>query len=103
MLNMNCDVTAAADVRFGFGSGVFPLTGARTFVPSSTRAVVARPRAHWATNVLSRPRFTAQHGVVLGQQVATKQDSSQHYYAPKTRIAAASGGVPGTHPAREPV
>jgi hypothetical protein len=103
MLNMNSDVTAAADVRFGSGAGVFPLTGVRTAVPSSMRAVAARPRAHWATNVLSRQRVTAQHGVVLGQQVATKQDSSQHYYAPKTLIVAASGGVPGTHPAREPV
>lgn len=101
MLNMNSDVTAAADVRFGFGVGVLPLTGARTVVPSSTRAVVARPRAHWATNVLSRQRFSAQHDVVLGQQVATEQDSS--YYAPEALIVAARGGVPGTHPAREPV
>ncbi len=100
MLNMNSDVTAAADARFGFGVGVFPLTGARTVVPSSTRAVV-RPRAHWATNVLSRQRFSARPDVVLGQQVATKQDSS--YYAPKALIVAARGGVPGTHPAREPV
>ena len=103
MLNMNPDVTAAADVRFGSGVGVFPLTGARTVVPSSTRAVAARPRAHWAANVSGRQRFTARHGVALGQQVATKQDSSQHYYAPKTLIVAARGGVPGTHPAREPV
>jgi hypothetical protein len=103
MLNMNSDVTADADMQSGFGAGVFPLTGARTVVPSSTRAVVARPCAHWATNVLSRQRISAQHGVVLGQQVATKQDSTQPYYAPKTLIAAASGGVPGAHPAREPV
>jgi hypothetical protein len=101
MLNMNSDVTAAADARSAFGAGVLPLSGVRTVVASSTGAVVARPRALWATNVLGR-RFTAEH-VVLGQQVATKQDSNQHYYASKTRIAAASGGVPGTHPAREPV
>ena len=98
---MNSDVTAAADAQNGFGVGVFPLTGARTVAPSSTRAVVARPRAHWATNVLSRQRFSAQHDIVLGQQVATKRDSS--YYAPKALIVAARGGVPGTHPAREPV
>ena len=90
MLNMNSDVTAAADVRCGSGAGAFPLTGVRTAVPSSMRAVAARPRAHWATNVLGRQRFTAQ-------------DSSQHYYAPKALIVAASGGDPGTHPAREPV
>jgi hypothetical protein len=102
MLNMNSDVTAAADARFGSGAGVFPLSGVRAVVASSTGAVVARPRALWATNIPGRPRRMAQH-VVLGQQVATKQDSDQHYYAPKTRIAAASGGVPGAHPAREPV
>jgi hypothetical protein len=102
MLNMNSDVTAAADARSAFGAGVLPLSGVRTVVASSTGAVVARPRALWATNVLGRRRFTAEH-VVPGQQVATKQDSNQHYYASKTRIAAASGGVPGTHPAREPV
>jgi hypothetical protein len=102
MLNMNSDVTAAADARSGFGVGVLPLSGVRTVVASSTGAVIARPRALWATNVLGRPRLTAQH-VVFGQPIATKQESTQHYYASKTRIAAASGGVPGTHPAREPV
>jgi len=100
MLNMDFDVTSAADVRFGSGMGVFPLSSVRT-VPSSTEAVLARPRAPWTADVLGRQRFTAQH--VLGRHVAPKQDSIQHYYAPKTRIVAASGGVPGTHPAREPV
>jgi hypothetical protein len=100
MLNMNLDVTTDADVRFGSGMGVVPLSGVRT-VPSSTEAVLARPRAPWAADVLGRRRFTAQH--VLGRHVAPKQDSIQHYYAPKTRIAATSGGVPGAHPAREPV
>jgi hypothetical protein len=105
MLNMNFDVTTAADVRFGSGMGVFPLSSVRTVpsstVSSSTEAVLARPRAPWAADVLGRQRFTAQH--MLGRHVAPKQDSIQHYYAPKTRIAAASGGVPGAHPAREPV
>ena len=101
MLNMDFDVTSAADVRFGSGMGVFPLSGVRTVPSSSTEAVLARPRAPWTADVLGRQRFTAQH--VLGRHVAPKQDSIQHYYAPKTRIVAASGGVPGTHPAREPV
>ena len=102
MLNMNPDVTAAADVRSGFGVGVFPLPGVGAVVPSSTGAVSARSSAHRTIDVLGRPRCTAQHGAALGLQVATKQDAS-YYNAPKTHIAAARGGAPGAHPAREPV
>jgi hypothetical protein len=102
MLNMSLDVTAAADARSGFGVGVFPLPGVGAVVPSSTGAVSGRSGAHWAMDVLVRPHCTAQHGVALGLQVATKQDAS-YYNAPKTHIAAARGGAPGAHPAREPV
>jgi hypothetical protein len=103
MLNMISNVTAAADTRLGFGAGVFPLSGARTFVPGSTGAVGARPGARWAAHVLGKRRFAAGQGMVLGQRNASKQNSIRQYDPQTTRIAAASGGALGTHPAREPV
>jgi hypothetical protein len=100
MLNMISDVTAAADTRFGFGTGVFPLSGVRTVVPSSTGPVDACPRAYWATAVHGKPRFAVSHEPVLGQQTF----NSIKQYDPQTiRVAAASGGALGSHPAREPV
>ncbi len=101
MLNMISNVTVAADARFGSGVGVLPLSGARTLVPGSTGAVAARPAAHWAADVLGKRRFAAGHGV--GQQTASKQSSIRQYDAQTTRVAAASGGALGSHPAREPV
>jgi hypothetical protein len=103
MLNMISDVTAAADARSGFGVGVFPSSGARTIAPSSAGATSARPDARWATEVLGRRRFAADHGVALGLRNAGKQNSIRQYDPKTTRIAAASGGALGSHPAREPV
>jgi hypothetical protein len=103
VLNTISNVTAAADTRFGFGVGVFPLPGAGTAVSSSTGAVAARPCAYWATHVVGKRRFTAGLGAALGQQNPSKQNSIEQYDAQVTRIAAASGGgALGSHPAREP-
>lgn len=101
MLNMISNVAVAADARFGSGVGVFPLSGARTVVPGSTGAVVARPRAHWAAHILGNRRLAAGQGV--GQQTASKQNTIRQYDPQTTRVAAASGGALGSHPAREPV
>jgi hypothetical protein len=101
MLNTISNVAVAADARLGSGAGVFPLSGARTVVPASTGAVDARPRAHWAAHVLGERRSAAGQGV--GQETASKQNSIRQYDPQTTRVAAASGGALGSHPAREPV
>jgi hypothetical protein len=97
MVNMISNVSAAADKRGGFVMGAFPLSDARTFEPGST-GVVARPRAYWPSHVVGAHGFAAGYGLVLGQHNPSKQ-----FDASTTRIAAASGGALGSHPAREPV
>ena len=96
MLNTISDVTPAADPRYSFGMGVFPLFSAPARVPGSTGAAACHG-AYWATDVLGRQRFAVGSDLMLGQQNLNKQHD-----AFTTRIPAASGGVLGSHPEREP-
>jgi hypothetical protein len=98
MLNTISALETAVDAHAAFGTGAVLPSGVRTTAQSScTGAVLARPRAFWATDVFGRSRMAADLNVALGQRNSGKQ------YPHTTRIAAPSGGAKGPHPAREPV
>lgn len=93
-------VTAKPRPQFGLGACLPALVTAAT--PASTCAVVfARPRTpliHAAADAV----WGHQALAAVGQAAAQQQLSSkQSMYS--TRIIASGGGVPGSHPAREPV
>jgi hypothetical protein len=101
MLNKVSEIVAAADARTPFGEGAcLPSVAVRT--AQSYRPAVAfqrpRPRAFWATDVLGQRHTASGRGMAPGQPNPSKQN-----YPYPTRIAAASGGALGPHPARDPV
>jgi hypothetical protein len=99
MLNMVSDVEAAAEARIPFGEGAcLPSAAARTAQPHRPAVAFVRPRAFWAADVFGRRHMASDLGVALGQPNPGKQN-----YPYPTRIAAASGGAKGPHPARDPV
>jgi hypothetical protein len=101
MLNKVSDVEAAAEARTPFGEGAcLPSVAVRTAQSHRRTAEFARPRprAFWATDVFGQRRTASDRGMALGQP-----NPSKHNYPYPTRIAAASGGTKGPHPARDPV
>jgi hypothetical protein len=100
MLNMLSDLEAAAAARTSFGAGACLRLGAvRTAQPHTGPALSGRARAFWASDVFGQRRAAAGLGVALGQPGPYKPYKPNNYMA---RIAAASGGAKGPHPAREP-
>jgi hypothetical protein len=97
MLNMISDLETAAEARMSFGAGACLRLGAvRTAQPRTGSAPFGRTRAFWASDVFGQRHAAAGLGVALGQPNPYKPNN---YMA---RIAAASGGAKGPHPAREP-
>jgi hypothetical protein len=97
MVNAISDIDVAAAACAGSGTGALLPSGARgTWLEGTAAVVFARPRARRAADVLGQRRSAAGHGVAPGQSTAKQ-------YLNMTRIAAASGGVSGPHPARDPV
>ena len=100
MLNMLSDLEAAAEARTPFGAGACLRLGAvRTAQPHTGPALSGRTRAFGASNVFGQRQAAAGLGVALGQPNPYKPYKPNNYMA---RIAAASGGAKGPHPAREP-
>ena len=100
MLNKVSEIEAAADARTPFGEGAcLPSVDVRT-AQSHRRTAVARPRPRvfWAVDVFGQRRTASGRGMAAGQPNPSKQN-----YPYPTRIAAASGGTLGPHPARDPV
>ena len=99
MLNMVSDLEAAADARTPFGEGAcLPSADVRTAQPYRRTVAFVRPRAFWAVGVLGQRHQASDLGMTLGLPNPSKQN-----YPYPTRIAAASGGAKGSHPARDPV
>jgi hypothetical protein len=97
MVNMLSDLEAAAEARTSFGTGAcLRLAAVRTAQPRTGSTVYVRPRAFWASDVFGQRHAAAGLGVALRQPNPYKPNN---YMA---RIAAASGGAKGPHPAREP-
>ena len=97
MLNMLSDLEAAADARMTFGTGAcLRPAGVRTAQPRAGTARYVRPPAFQASDVFGSRQQAADLTVALGQPNPYKPNN---YMA---RIAAASGGAKGPHPAREP-
>jgi hypothetical protein len=99
MLNKVSEIEAAADARTPFGEGAcLPSVAVRTAQSHRLDMKFARPRAFWAADVFGQRRTASGRGMALGQPNPSKQN-----YPYPTRIAAASGGTLGPHPARDPV
>jgi hypothetical protein len=99
MLNKVSDIEAAADARTPFGEGAcLPSAAVRTAQSHRRTVEYARPRAFWAADVFGQRRTASGLGMAPGQPNPSKQN-----YPYPTRIAAASGGAMGPHPARDPV
>jgi hypothetical protein len=100
MLNKVSEIEAAADARTPFGAGAcLPSVAVQTAQMHLRAAAFPRPRAFWAADVLGQRHTASGRGMALAQQ---PNPSKQNYPYP-TRIAAASGGTLGPHPARDPV
>jgi hypothetical protein len=99
MLNKVSDVEAAAAARTPFGEGAcLPSVAVPTAQSHRWAVEYARPRAFWAADVFGQRHTASDRGMALGQPNPSKQN-----YPYPTRIAAASGGALGPHPARDPV
>ena len=101
MLNKVSEIEAAAEARTPFGEGACLPSVAVRPAQSHLRGAAfprPRPRASWAADVSGQRRTAAGRGMALGQPNPSKQN-----YPYPTRIAAASGGAKGPHPARDPV
>jgi hypothetical protein len=97
MVNMLSDFEAAAEARTPFGTGAcLRLAAVRTAQPCPGSTVFKRTRAFWTSDVFGRRHQAAGLAAALGQPNPYKPNN---YMA---RIAAASGGAKGPHPAREP-
>ncbi len=99
MVNTISDLEAATGVRTPSGEGAC-LPSAVVGTAQSYRSAVAfaRPRAVWAADVFGQRHPASDLGMALGQPNPGKPN-----YPYTTRIAAASGGAKGPHPARDPV
>ena len=99
MLNKVSEIEAAAAACTPFGEGACLPSVAIPTAQSHRQAVeYARPRAFWAADVLGQRHTAPGRGMAPGQPNPSKQN-----YPYPTRIAAASGGAKGSHPARDPV
>ena len=101
MLNKVSEIEAAAEASTPFGEGAcLPSVAVRTAQSHRRTAAFARPRprAFWAANVFGQRHTASELGMALGQPNPGKQN-----YPYPTRIAAASDGAKGPHPARDPV
>jgi hypothetical protein len=97
MVNLLSGSEAAADARTSFDEGACLRQAAvRTAQSRKGAATFARPRAFWASDVFGRRHPAAGLTVAFGQPDPYKPNPYM------TRIAAASGGAKGPHPAREP-
>jgi hypothetical protein len=97
MVNLLSGLEAAADARTSFDEGACLRPAAvRTAQPAQGAATFARPRAFWASDVFGQRHPAAGLTVAFGQPNPYKPNPYM------TRIAAASGGAKGPHPAREP-
>jgi hypothetical protein len=101
MLNNVSDIEIAAEACTPFGEGAcLPSVAVQTTQPHQRSAEFARPRprAFWAVGAFGRRHTASDLGMALGQP-----NPGKHNYPYPTRIAAASGGAKGPHPARDPV
>ncbi len=97
MVNLLSGLETAAEARTSFGEGACLRPAAvRTAQPRKGSAIFARPRASWASDVFGRRHLAAGLAIAFGQPNPYEQNPYL------TRIAAASGGAKGPHPAREP-
>ena len=104
MLNIFSSLETAAGARAGSGLGAC-LPGRVGTVDPSSRVVMARPRPRAASpaGVYGHSRAAAFQGTSAGQGQPFGLQNNCEKYALTTRIAAASGGASGPHPARDPV
>jgi hypothetical protein len=99
MLNIDVDVEAAAEARTPLGEGAcLPSVAVRATHVHRCVAEFPRPRAFWAADGFGQRHMASGLAVTPGQPNPSKQN-----YPYPTRIAAASGGAKGPHPARDPV
>ncbi len=106
MLNILSSPETAAGARAGSGLGACLPGHVGTVDPSSTGVMARpRPRAVLPADVHghSNSRTAAFRGTAagLGQPFGLPSNCEKYVYM--TRIAAASGGTSGPHPARDPV
>jgi hypothetical protein len=104
MLNILSNVETAAGARAGFGLGAFLPGYVGTVQPSGTGVMVRpRPRVDWTPDAFGVGCTATRQGTAagLGQPLGLQNPCEK--YAHTTRIAAASGGALGPHPARDPV
>ena len=112
MLNIFSSLETAAGARAGSGLGACPPGPVWTVKPNGTDVMVLprpRPRAVSPAGVYghshshSHGRTAAFQGTSAGQGQPFGLQNNCEKYALTTRIAAASGGASGPHPARDPV
>ena len=114
MLNILSNPETAAGARAGSGLGACLPERVGTVTPNSTDGMALvrpRPRAfrpadvrgHGNSNSNSHSRTAAFQGTAAGQGQPSGLQNNCEKYAHTTRIAAASGGASGPHPARDPV
>jgi len=104
MLNIFSSLETAAGARAGSGLGAC-LPGRVGTVDPSSRVVMARPRPRAVSpaGVYGHSHTAAFQGTSAGQGQPFGLQNNCEKYALTTRIAAASGGASGPHPARDPV
>ena len=110
MLNIFSSLETAAGARAGSGLGAC-LPGRVGTVDPSSRVVMARPRPRAVSPAgvygysysYSYSRTAAFQGTSAGQGQPFGLQNNCEKYVLTTRIAAASGGASGPHPARDPV
>jgi hypothetical protein len=101
MLNILSNAETAAGACAGSGVNAFLPQGVAA---SGTGAVMfVRPRAARAAESFSQCRSAAGQDVAAGRGQALGLSNPVKQYPHMTRIAAASGGGLGPHPARDPV
>ena len=104
MLSMTADVEVATGARAGSAEGaVLPLS-AGTATAGGRGVVFARPRTVWAAaDVFDQDRYAVGQVPAAGCGQAACPSNPIKLDPHMTRIAAASGGGLGPHPARDPV
>jgi hypothetical protein len=104
MLNILSNTETAADPRAGSVRGAFLPGYVGTVEPNGTGAM-ARPRSVATVGVFGYGNGTvaAFQSTAAGHGQPSGLQNSCEKYAHTTRIAAASGGASGPHPARDPV
>ena len=105
MLSITADVEAAAGVRADSVEGaVLPLSAGTATASDRGVIALARPRIVWAAaDVFGPDRYAVGQDPAAGGGQAACPSSPIKQNPHMTRIAAASGGGLGPHPARDPV